>query len=214
MLILVCQSLAAQESAKAAAPAAEAGIEAKEAKQLALGFTNNVLLDGFLIPNIGFDMPFARHFSASAVWHHSWWKLDHQSVVHWKTYGVEGAVNYWFGKQELATRRGHHVGVFGKGFTYDFSHRHHGQMSNEHRWNYMAGVEYGFRLPIGSHVAVDFYVGVGYWGGHYKKYDRIDGHLVWTGTHKRQYFGPCTGGITFVWTPWALAKKKKGGAVL
>ena len=65
--------------------------------------------------------------------------------------------------------------------------------------NYAVGLEYGYSLPVGRRLNLDFTVGVGYWGGEYQKYLPEDGDYVWIETRQRHWFGPTKAEISLVW---------------
>ena len=129
------------------------------------------------------------------------------------------AVRYWLGKKaNEKPLTGHHIGIYGQAFTYDFEWGGKGYMGGEpggtlwDKTNYAAGVEYGYSLPVANRLNIDFTLGVGYWGGKYYEYIPLDGHYVWQATKKRHWFGPTKAEISLV---WLLGKgnsnNKKGG---
>lgn len=96
---------------------------------------------------------------------------------YWRIYGGDIAVRKWFGKKaNEKPLTGHHVGVYGQAFTYDFEWGGKGYMGGEpggtlwDKTNYAAGVEYGYSLPVANRLNIDFTLGVGYWGGKYYEY--------------------------------------------
>ena len=73
------------------------------------------------------------------------------------------------------------------------------------------GLEYGYSVPIGRTLNLDFGIGAGYLGGEYKVYEPIDDHYVWRETRQRHWFGPTKAEISLV---WLIGNKafRKGGA--
>ena len=73
------------------------------------------------------------------------------------------------------------------------------------------GLEYGYSVPIGRTLNLDFGIGAGYLGGEYKVYEPIDNHYVWKETRQRHWFGPTKAEISLV---WLIGNKafRKGGA--
>lgn len=67
------------------------------------------------------------------------------------------------------------------------------------KMNYAASLEYGYSLPVGRRLNLDFSIGVGYWGGEYQKYLPKENHYVWTETRQRHWFGPTKAEISLVW---------------
>lgn len=113
---------------------------------------------------------------------------------------------------------GHHIGLYGRIFTYDFETGGTGYMGGKpggtlwDKMNYSVGLEYGYSLPVARRLNLDFVIGVGYWGGEYHKYAPIDGHYVWKETRRRHWFGLTEAEISLV---WLLGRgnynEKKGG---
>lgn len=98
-------------------------------------------------------------------------------------------MRYWLGKKaNEKPLTGHHIGIYGQAFTYDFEWGGKGYMGGEpggtlwDKTNYAAGVEYGYSLPVANRLNIDFTLGVGYWGGKYYEYIPLDGHYVWQAT--------------------------------
>ena len=121
-------------------------------------------------------------------------------------YGGDIAVRKWLGRKAAEKPlTGHHLGLYGQVFTYDFEWGGTGYMGGrpgKTLWNspnYAMGVEYGYSLPIARRLNIDFTIGVGYWGGKYYTYSPLDGHDVWESTKKRHWFGPTKAEISLVW---------------
>ena len=172
-------------------------IEPAEKKPFYLAVKTNMLYDLALVPNIGVDIYLGKNFSLAANWMYSWWKNDN---IHWywRTYGGDLGVRYWFGKAaNEKPLTGHHIGLYGQIVTYDFELGGRGYLGD--RWTYGGGIEYGYSLPIGKRLNIDFNLGVGYLGGEFKEYLPIDGHYVWQATKRRQFIGPTKAEISLVW---------------
>ena len=65
--------------------------------------------------------------------------------------------------------------------------------------NYAVGVEYGYSLPVGRRLNLDFVIGAGYWGGEYHTYVPDGGRYVWRETRRRHWFGPTKAEVSLVW---------------
>ena len=100
---------------------------------------------------------------------------------------------------------GHHLGIYGQIFTYDFETGGRGYMGGRPggtlwgRMNYAAGVEYGYSLPVARRLNVDFTIGVSYWGGTYHEYKPVDDCYVWQSTRQRHWLGPTKAEVSLVW---------------
>ena len=157
----------------------------------------NMLYDVAAIPNIGAEFHLGGKWSLAANWHYAWWKTDR---VHWywRTYGGDLAVRRWFGRQNSEhPLAGHHVGLYGQMITYDFELGNEGILADP--WCWAVGLEYGYSLPVGRKLNIDFTLGAGYHWGEYKEYLPIDGHYVWQATKMRKYLGPTKAEVSLVW---------------
>jgi hypothetical protein len=178
----------------------------------------NLLYDALLIPNIGVEFYLGKRWSVVADWMYGWWKNDHRHR-YWRAYGGGVAVRKWFGraaKEKPLT--GHHMGIYGQIFTYDFETGGRGYMGGRpggslwEKMNYAAGVEYGYSLPIARRLNLDFTLGVGYWGGTYYEYEPMDDCYVWQATKQRHWYGPTKAEVSLVWLiGHDNCNKKKGG---
>lgn len=196
-------TLESQPEPVVAQPVAEPQPESE--KPFYMDVKTNMLYDILAVPNIGVEFHLGRNWSVSANWMYSWWSSDRRHN-YWRLYGGELGVRKWFGKQASAKPlTGHHLGVYGQVFTYDFELGGKGYIGGapgKTLWdepNYAVGIEYGYSLPIAKRLNIDFTVGLGYWGGVYYVYQPIDGHYVWESTRERHWFGPTKAEISLVW---------------
>ena len=67
------------------------------------------------------------------------------------------------------------------------------------RCNTVAGIEYGYSLPIGRRLNIDFTIGVGYMGGKLVDYVPGNGFYIWQKTRHFNWFGPTKAEISLVW---------------
>ena len=193
-------------------------VSSETSKPFYMALKTNMLYDVLAVPNIGVEFYLGKNWSISGNWMYGWWKKN-SSHRYWRIYGGDLAVRYWLGKKaNEKPLTGHHIGIYGQAFTYDFEWGGKGYMGGEpggtlwDKTNYAAGVEYGYSLPVANRLNIDFTLGVGYWGGKYYEYIPLDGHYVWQATKKRHWFGPTKAEISLV---WLLGKgnsnNKKGG---
>ena len=183
----------------------EPATQAQPSAPFYMAVKTNLLYDAFLVPNVGLEFYLGKGFSASGNWMYAWWKSDKRHR-YWRIYGGELALRKYFGRPEGSSPlSGHHVGVYGQLFTYDFETGGRGYMGGKpggtlwEKMNYAAGLEYGYSLPIASRLNLDFAIGVGYWGGTYYEYLPIDDCYVWQATKRHKWFGPTKAEITLVW---------------
>ncbi len=160
-------------------------------KPFYMDLRTNMLYDALLVPNIGAEFYLGNNWSVVAGWMYGWWKTDRHHW-YWRAYGGDVALRKWFGraaKEKPLT--GHHLGVYGQVFTFDFETGGRGYMGGKpggtlwEKANYAAGLEYGYSLPVARRLNIDFTIGAGYWGGTYYEYLPEDGCYVWQSTKQR-----------------------------
>ena len=170
-----------------------------------MALKTNLLYDAALVPNIGAEFYAGRGWSVGINWMYAWWNSNRQHN-YWRIYGGDLSVRKYFGRRAAEKPlTGHHLGLCGQLFTYDFETGGRGYMGGKpggtlwDKMNYAVGIEYGYSLPIGRRLNLDFTLGVGYWGGEYYKYKPVDDHYVWQETKQRHWFGPTKAEISLVW---------------
>lgn len=175
-----------------------------------LSLKTNLLFDAAAIPNIGIEVPFLKRWSVTANWHCAWWKKT-SGNTYWQTYGGDLSIRLWLPRGGVVTPLyGHHLGVYGQMYTYDFEFGHKGYQAD--KWSFGYGLEYGYSLVLSRRLNMDFSLGIGYFGGEYKEYEPQDGHYVWQATKYRHWFGPTKAEVSLVWVLGDSGyKKKKGG---
>lgn len=191
----------------------------KPVKPFYMDIRTNMLFDALLLPNIGAEFYLGKDWSVLADWMYGWWKTDRRHW-YWRAYGGDVAVRKWFGsaaKEKPLT--GHHIGIYGQIFTYDFELGGRGYLGGKpggtlwNKMNYAVGVEYGYSLPVVRRINIDFTLGVGYWGGTYHEYVPEDNCYVWQCTKQRRWFGPTKAEVSLVWLIGnGNYNKRKGGA--
>ncbi len=171
-----------------------------------MGLKTNLLYDALALPSIGAEFYIGKSYSVVANWTYGWWKTD-RLHRYWRAYGGDIAVRRWFGHQAAnKPLTGHHLGIYAGVYTYDFEWGGTGYMGGRpggslwDKCQRMAGVEYGYSLPLSRRLNMDFTIGVGYLGGKYVKYRPCDdGRYVWEATRKLSWFGPTKLEISLVW---------------
>lgn len=198
-------AIAPADTPVAAVKETETVFQPEEPKPFYMNVKTNMLYDALLVPNIGVEFHLGRNWSLAANWMYAWWKSDRKHN-YWRAYGGDMAIRKWFGKKaDEKPLTGHHAGLYGQLFTYDFERGGKGYMGGKpggtlwDELNYAAGVEYGYSLPVTGRLNIDFTLGLGYWGGKYYEYTPIDGHYVWQVTRNRHWFGPTKAEISLVW---------------
>jgi len=206
------------------APAGIAAVtdtDCKPCRPFYMDVRSNMLFDALALPNIGLEFYLGNHISLGGNWVYAWWSKNARHR-YWRAYGGELFGRWWFGN---AARRkpltGHHIGIYGQLYTYDFERGGEGEMGGKPGGNlwekaqWGAGIEYGYSLPVSRRINIDFSLGIGYTTGYYHTYKPVDTHYVWQSTQQRKWFGPTKAEISLVWLigcdNYNRAKAKKGG---
>lgn len=191
-------------SAPVSAPAF-AGHTPQTRRPFYMAVKTNMLYDAIAVPNIGAEFYAGRNWSVGANWMYAWWKTDRKHW-YWRTYGGELNVRKWFGKRaQEKPLQGHHLGVYGQLLTYDFETGGRGYIGGKpggslwDKANWGAGIEYGYSLPVGRRLNLDFTVGAGYLGGEYWEYISLEDCYVWQATKRLRWFGPTKAEVSLVW---------------
>lgn len=184
---------------------APVAVSAKSRKPFYMSLSTNMLYDALALPNIGAEFYLGKNWSVTGNWMYGWWDCDARHR-YWRAYGGYLAVRKWFGRAAIEKPlTGSHIGVYAGVVTYDFEFGGTGFMGGLpgrtlwDRCNTMAGVEYGYSLPVSKHFNIDFTIGVGYLGGKYIKYVPDNDFYVWKATKNLRWFGPTKAEISLVW---------------
>lgn len=165
----------------------------------------NMLYDVLALPNIGVEFYLGKNISVGGNWLYAWWS---KNAIHrfWRAYGGEVFSRWWFGREAYQKPlTGHHIGVYGQFYTYDFEWGGDGEMGGKPKgtlWErglWGVGVEYGYSLPIKRRLNIDFTLGLGYTSGEYHKYKPENGRYVWQQSYRRKLFFPTKLAIALVW---------------
>lgn len=175
-----------------------------------LALKTNLLYDAVLIPNIGVEVSLGKQWTASADWFYTWFSSDSRHR-YWQGYGGYLTVRRYFANHSTLNTphstfpTGHHLGAYMLGMTYDVEWGGRGYQADH--FGFGAGVEYGYAMPIGSRLLLDFSIGIGFQDGEYKEYEPVGDRYVWQATRQRHWFGPTKAEVTLKW----LLGKKGGG---
>lgn len=169
-------------------------------RRFIMGVRTNLLHDAAALPDLGLEFWLGKRWSLAADWTYGWW-TDDARHRYWRAYGGAVTLRRWLGRTKVNASqsdrahkplRGHHVGLYAGMFTFDFELGGTGRMGGLpggtlwDRAMLQAGVEYGYSLPIASHINLDFSIGLGYLGGKVIKYAPSPGNPC-AGTAKDGY---------------------------
>ncbi len=189
-------------------------------KPFYMALKTNMLYDALAVPNIGAEFYLGRQWSVVGNWMYAWWSKD-SAHRYWRIYGGDIAVRRWLGKAaKEKPLTGHHLGLYGGVVTYDFEFGGRGYMGGVpggtlwDRCQYVAGIEYGYSLPVAPRLNIDFTIGIGYRQGKQVKYDAGEKWYVWKCTDMERWFGPTKAEISLVWLiGHGNVNARKGGAL-
>lgn len=163
-----------------------------------LALKTNLLYDAALLPNVGIEFPLAPSWSMEIDGNVAWWAQKSKQKYYRVGFGgVE--VRRWFGwESQKAPLNGHFFGLYAMGGHYDLKFGDKGYQSD---FSYSVGLTYGYAMPIGRRLNLEFSLGVGYLGGKYKKftYSDVDDCYPWIENRDRHYFGPTKAKVSLVW---------------
>ena len=171
----------------------------------------NMLYDVALLPNAGVEVLLGKQWTAGLDGFYTWFSSDNKHR-YWQGYGGYFTIRKYLGSKPPFYGKGmgdgsHHLGAYVLGLTYDVEWGGTGYQAA--RFGFGGGLEYGYALPVGRSLMLDFSLGVGFQDGEYKEYEPQDGHYVWQSTRKRHWFGPTKAEISL---KWMLGRSRKGGA--
>lgn len=188
-------------------------------KGVYMAVKTNMLYDVLTVPNVSFEAYLGRNISVSAQWMYAWWSKE-RSRRYFRIYGGEISGRYWPGNaagQKPLT--GHHVGIYVGAYTFDFQWgktAYIGGRPGHTLWDRCmlnVGIEYGYSLPVGKHLNLDFTLGVGYFGGIIEKFKPGNDEYYTEHTISRhRWFGPNKAEISLVWLIGKnIINQRKGG---
>lgn len=185
------------------------GVDKKKIRYIAV--KTNMLYDAVLLPNVAVEFALPKRWSIEIEGMWSWWNTEDSKRNFHRIQLAGLEVRKWLGSKSKTPLTGHYLGLYGMGGTYDVRFRSISYLCDG---TYSFGLSYGYALPIAKRLNLEFGIGVGYWGGEYKKYtfDPEYNRYPWQSTHQRSYFGPTKAKISLVWLigSGVNVNKKKG----
>ena len=191
-------------------------------KTTIMALKTNLLYDALTLLNYSIEVPITERFSA--LWYHQfpWWRwgeADNQYCIRFLSIGAEG--RWWFkpkprpqmGKSVQRDKlMGHFVGLYAESGKWDFEWGRDICHQGEH-WS--VGLSYGYSMPLGRRLNMEFSISVGYASIPYRKYTPSEDYeILWRDPAKQgrwHYFGPTKAQVSLV-LPITMKTKRKGGA--
>ena len=196
--------------------------EVSRKKKTILALKTNLLYDALSLVNYSIEVPIGERFSA--LWYHQfpWWtwgQADNQYCIRFLSIGGEG--RWWFkpmprpqmGRSVQRDRlMGHFVGLYAESGKWDFEWGRDICHQGEH-WS--VGLSYGYSMPLGRRLNMEFSLSLGYASIAYRGYTPSENYeILWRDPAKQgrwHYFGPTKVQVSLVY-PILLTTKKKGGS--
>lgn len=196
--------------------------EVSRKKKTILALKTNLLYDALSLVNYSIEVPIGDRFSA--LWYHQfpWWtwgQADNQYCIRFLSIGGEG--RWWFkpmprpqmGRSVQRDRlMGHFVGLYAESGKWDFEWGRDICHQGEH-WS--VGLSYGYSMPLGRRLNMEFSLSLGYASIAYRGYTPSENYeILWRDPAKQgrwHYFGPTKVQVSLVY-PILLTTKKKGGS--
>lgn len=167
----------------------------------------NALYDLMFAPNAMAEFDLGNRWSVAAGGTWSWWKFGNKFFHRVQIGEVEG--RKWFGSSSYTPFTGFYAGVYAMAGTYDIMLG--GNMGSLSDFSYSTGITMGYSMPLGRRLNLEMGIGVGYFGGRYKKYTYSaddGGCYPWQGTFERRYIGPTKANVSLVWLMGGAQNKK------
>ena len=181
-------------------------------KRPVLALKTNLLFDLAMAPNIELEIPLGKHWSVSAEWMFPWWMFKNDKYCfEVLSGGLEG--RYWPGnRKKCRALTGHFFGFYAGGGLYDLQWDRDGYQGE---FYIASGISYGYALPIGRNLNLEFSIGIGLLRTDYEHYHTLDNYqtLLWQDSGRYTWIGPTKAKISFVWLLNRKVKSMQKGGV-
>lgn len=181
----------------------------------------NLLYDALTLLNYSVEVPIGKRYSALLYHQFPWWRWgegNNEYCIRFLSLGAEG--RWWFKPQPRLSGEkgvwrdklvGHFLGLYAESGKWDFEFGRSVCHQGEH-WS--VGLSYGFSMPIGKRLNLEFSLSAGYASIPYRKYaPSEDYEHLWRDPVKHgrwNYFGPTKAQVSLV-LPITVKTSKKGG---
>ena len=184
----------------------------KEGRKTILALKTNLLYDVLSLTNFSVEVPFWKN-NMSVLYYHQfpWWtwgQADNEFCTRFLSIGAEA--RWWFKTKDRLN--GHFIGAYAESGKYDFEYQRSICYQGEF---YSAGLSYGYAMPIGRHLNMEFSISAGYASIPYRGYTPSEDYeILWRDPNKvgrLHYFGPTKAQVSLV---IPIRVKTKGGNAL
>lgn len=180
------------------------------AEKIILALKTNLLYDVLSLTNFSVEFPVYKD-NLSVLYYHQfpWWtwgKADNEYCT--RFLGIGGEFRWWF--RPSGRFNGHFLGVYAESGKYDFEYQRHicyqGEFST-------TGLTYGYAMPIGRNLNLEFSVSAGYASIAYRGYTPSENYeILWRDPEnagRLHYLGPTKAQISLV-IPIRVVTRKGG----
>ena len=170
-----------------------------EVRRSWLSVRSNTLADIAMVPNLGLEAFIGEHWSWELSGYGAWWSKPKANFC-WRLKGLESEVKYWLGERKQGGD-GHHVGLYGQLFDYDFQMGGRGALGD--RTHFGLGVAYGYAWSLSKQWTLEWTIGIGYLHGTFKQYGKqTNGCFPWVATKQLDFVGPTKLSLSIVYRLW------------
>lgn len=164
----------------------------------------NLLYDAALMPDLGIEVAFGRHYSLLFEYAMAWWSSS--SDLSWCYRLAHGTVEgrYWlrgWNRSETAQPTGHFFGLYASMGMYDLEF--HGDGVQSMPTPFSMGVSYGYAFRLNRQFTLQCGLGVGFLQTRYHRYIHNPQVQTLDATRRadRLWVGPTRAMVSLVWTP-------------
>ena len=184
-------------------------IRQDNAQKIILALKTNLLYDALSLTNFSVEVPVYKD-KVSLLYYHQfpWWtwgQADNEFCTRFLSIGAEA--RWWFKTKDRLN--GHFLGAYSESGKYDFEYQRSICYQGEF---YSAGLSYGYAMPIGRYLNLEFSISAGYASIPYRGYTPSEDYeILWRDQNKvgrLHYFGPTKAQVSLV---IPIRVKTKGG---
>lgn len=181
----------------------------QEGRKTILALKTNLLYDILSLTNFSIEVPFWKD-NMSVLYYHQfpWWtwgQADNEFCTRFLSIGAEA--RWWFKTKDRLN--GHFLGAYSESGKYDFEYQRSICYQGEF---YSAGLSYGYAMPIGRNLNLEFSISAGYASIAYRGYTPSEDYeILWRDPNKvgrLHYLGPTKAQVSLV---IPIRVKTKGG---
>lgn len=168
----------------------------------------NLLADIALMPSLEAEYLIRPEWSVAVHGAVAWWSIRPRHR-YYQIATIYPEARWWF--HTRAPWHGHYLGLFAGGNWYDLENGGRGYKGESG----FAGLSYGYMMPVGERLSLEFGIGAGWLFTEYEEYLPVPymggTHYVYQQTSRMHYFGPLKLKFALAWRfgDWDF---KKGGA--